>query len=116
MTVINLNGEGAKVNFNLKTVSKHDEKYNFLVYHNARNTVSHIVNNGVNILDGVLEFNVSGFVSNGIVGCDINQSGRIINMTDNVCIIKLIYLLMKMMWWLIIVHLLGLFHLMKYFI
>lgn len=88
MTVINLNGEGAKVNFNLKTVSKHDEKYNFLVYHNARNTVSHIVNNGVNILDGVLEFNVSGFVSNGIVGCDINQSGRIINMTDNVCIIK----------------------------
>ena len=31
MTVINLNGEGAKVNFNLKTISKSDEKYNFLV-------------------------------------------------------------------------------------
>ena len=88
MTVINLNGENAKVDFYLKTVSKYDEKYNFLVYHNAKNTVSHIVNNGVNILNGVLEFNVSGFVSNGIVGCDINQSGRIINLTDNTCTIK----------------------------
>ena len=88
MTVINLNGENAEVQFNLKTISKYDEKYNFLVYHNAKNTVSNIVNNGVNILNGTLEFNVSGFVSNGITGCDINQSGRIINMTENNCVIK----------------------------
>ena len=88
MTVINLNGENAKAHFNLKTISKYDEKYNFLVYHNAKNTVSNIVNNGVNILDGELEFNVSGFVSKGITGCDINQSGRIINMTENSCTIK----------------------------
>ena len=88
MTLINLNGERAKVDFNLKTVCKNNEKYNFLVYHNAKNTVSHIVNNGVNILNGVLEFNVSGFVSKGITGCDINQSGRIINMTENTCTIK----------------------------
>ena len=88
MTVINLNGENAEIQFKLKTISKHDEKYNFLVYHNAKNTVSNIVNNGVNILNGTLEFNVSGFVSNGITGCDINQSGRIINMTENNCVIK----------------------------
>ena len=88
MTVVNLNGENAKIDFNLKTISKKDEKYNFLVYHNAKNTVSNIVNNGVNILDGELEFNVSGFVSKGITGCDINQSGRIINMTENPCTIK----------------------------
>lgn len=88
MTIINLNGEGAKVNFSLKTISKDNEKYNFLVYHNAKNTVSNIVNNGVNILDGILEFNVSGFVLKGIKGCTINQSGRIINMTNNTCVIK----------------------------
>lgn len=88
MTVINLNGEKAEVNFNLKTISKYPEKYNFLVYHNAKNTVSNIVNNGVNILDGVLEFNVSGFVDKGMIGCDLNQSGRIINMTDKECVIK----------------------------
>ena len=88
MTIINLNGENARVDFNLKTVSKNEEKYNFLVYHNALNTSSNILNNGVNILNGVLEFNVSGFVSNGVTGCDINQSARIINMTDNTCVIK----------------------------
>lgn len=88
MTVINLNGSGAKADFNLKTISKNDEKYNFLVYHNAKNTVSNIVNNGVNILGGRLEFNVSGFVPKGKTGCDVNQSARIINMTENTCTIK----------------------------
>ena len=77
-----------KLLYCIAKISKKDEKYNFLVYHNAKNTVSNIVNNGVNILDGELEFNVSGFVSKGITGCDINQSGRIINMTENPCTIK----------------------------
>ena len=88
MTVINLNGENAIANFNLKTICKSLEKYNFLVYHNAKNTVSNILNNGVNILDGKLEFNVSGFVLNGMIGCNIDQKARIINMTENSCIIK----------------------------
>lgn len=88
MTLINLNGENAKVDYYLKTISKQNEKYNFLVYHNAKNTISNIVNNGVNILDGILEFNVSGFVPNGITGCDVSQSGRIINTTKNTCVIK----------------------------
>lgn len=88
MTIINLNGENARVDFNLKTVSKNEEKYNFLVYHNALNTSSNILNNGVNIMDGVLEFNVSGFVSNRIKGCNINQKARIINLIENTCVVK----------------------------
>ncbi len=88
MTVINLNGENAKIDYNLKTVSKDKEKYNFLVYHNARKTASNIRNSGVNILDGKIEFNVSSFVPNDIKKCDVNQSTRIINMTDNTCTIK----------------------------
>ena len=87
-TLINLNGECSKVNFNLKTISKMHEKYNFLVYHNAKKTVSNIINNGVNIKDGVLEFNVSTFIFNGIKKCDASQSGRIINKTSNECVIK----------------------------
>ena len=88
MTVINLNGENAKIDYNLKTISKNKEKYNFLVYHNACKTVSNIKNNGVNIFDGKVEFNVSSFVPNNIKKCDVNQSARIINMTDNTCVIK----------------------------
>jgi len=88
MTIINLNGERAKIDYNLKSISKDKEKYNFLVYHNASKTVSNIINNGVNIFDGEMEFNVSSFVPNGIRKCDVNQSARIINMTDNTCTIK----------------------------
>lgn len=88
MCIINLNGEKASVKYNLKTISKNNEKYNFMVYHNANETVSYIKNNGVNILNGSLEFNVSSFVPNGIKKCDVNQSGRIINTTNNVCLIK----------------------------
>ena len=88
MTIVNLDGENAEVNYNLKTISKNEEKYNYLVYHNASKTVSNIVNNGVNILDGKLEFNVSSFVPNNIKKCIVNQESRIINMTDNLCIIK----------------------------
>lgn len=88
MTVINLNGEKARIDYNLKTISNSLEKYNFLVYHNANKTVSYINNNGVNISDGSLEFNVSSFVPNNIKKCDVNQSGRIINNTDNTCTIK----------------------------
>lgn len=87
-TLINLNGENANVNFNLKTISKNHEKYNFLVYHNAKKTISNIINNGVNINDGKLEFNVSTFIPNGMKGCDASQSGRIINETSNECVIK----------------------------
>ena len=88
MTLVNLNGDNAKIYYNLKTISKQKEKYNFLVYHNAKKTVSYIKNNGVNILDGVLEFNVSSFVPNNIKKCDVSQGGRIINMTNNTCTIK----------------------------
>ena len=87
-TLINLNGENSKVDFNLKTISKTYEKYNFLVYHNAKKTVSNIINNGVNIKDGTLEFNVSTFIPNGIKKCNATQSGRIINKTKNECTIK----------------------------
>ena len=58
------------------------KKYNFLVYHNAKKTFSDIINNGVNIKDGSLEFNVSTFIPNGIKKCDASQSGRIINEND----------------------------------
>lgn len=88
MVLINLNGEKAKIDFNLKTICKKEEKYNILVYHNAKNTISNIVNNGVNIKEGKLEFNVSGFVPKTKIECDVNQSGRIINMTNNTCTIK----------------------------
>ena len=83
--VVNLNGENAKFRRVLKTVSNSDEKYDMLVYHNAKNTSSDLINHGVNIQEGNLTFNVSTFVPEEISGCFANQSNRIINLTDNKC-------------------------------
>lgn len=83
--IVNLNGENASFKRVLKTISKSDEKYDMLIYHNAKNTRSDLINHGVNILDGNLTFNVSTFVPEGISGCYANQSNRIINLTDNKC-------------------------------
>jgi len=86
--IFNLNGENAKVNYLLKTISSNKENYDLMVYHNSSNTESNIINNGVNVLDGELSFVVSGFVQNGYVDCVLDQKNRIINLTNNACTIK----------------------------
>ncbi|MGE5455494.1 MAG: SufD family Fe-S cluster assembly protein [Ignavibacteriales bacterium] len=85
MVIINLNGINAKINYNFKTISVGEEKYDMIIYHNYNNTASIINNNGVNILDGNLIFNVSGFVLNNKKDCILSQNNRIINLTDNKC-------------------------------
>ena len=54
-----------------------------MVYHNAKNTVSDLINHGVNINNGSLTFNVSSFVPKNNSGCVVDQNNRIINLTDN---------------------------------
>ena len=88
LIIINLNGENAKANYRLKTISNNEEKYDLMVYHNASKTESHINNNGVNIQNGILNFNVSGFVPKDKIDCILNQENRIINLTSNNCTIK----------------------------
>lgn len=88
LIIFNLNGEKAKINYILKTISKDEEKYDLMVYHNAKNTESNIINNGVNIKDGEIKFNVSGFTPKGIKGCTLNQNNRIINLNNHKCTIK----------------------------
>lgn len=82
---IDLNGINASVDYNFKTISKEGEKYDITIYHNKENTISKIINNGVNIKDGSLIFNVSSFVYNGNKNCDVSQKSRIVNLTMNKC-------------------------------
>lgn len=83
--IFNLNGTGAKVKRVLKTISNSNEKYDMLVYHNAKETSSDLINHGVNIEDGKLVFNVSSFVLEKMNDSYLNQNNRIINLTDNEC-------------------------------
>lgn len=84
-TKININGNNSKVIHELKTISKKEEKYDFAFYHNAKNTFSNIINKGVNIKDGTLIFNLSSFAKEKMIGSDINQNSRIINLTNKTC-------------------------------
>lgn len=86
--IINLQGQNSKIKYNLKTIAKNTENYDILTYHNEKNTVSDIITNGVNIRDGKIKFNVSSFIPNGVKNCDASQNNKIINLTDNECIIK----------------------------
>ena len=88
LIIFNLNGKKAKVEYLLKTIAKDEEKYDLMVYHNHKNTISNIINHGVNIKEGEIKFDVSGFVPKGIKGCIVDQTNRIINLTNNKCEIK----------------------------
>lgn len=85
--IINLNGENSKLYCLLKTVCKSVEKYDFVINHNSKNTISDIITNGVNI-SGNLYFNVTTYIPNGSSGSIANQNNRIINLVDNECLIR----------------------------
>lgn len=83
--ICNLLGENANIDYNFKTISKAYEKYDLTIYHHDKNTISNIKNNGVNIKDGNLIFNVSSFVYNGNKNAEVDQKSRIINLTEEKC-------------------------------
>lgn len=85
--IINLNGVNSKFNCILKTVSNNHEKYDFIINHNNKNTISDLTTHGVNISGNIL-FNVTTYISKGNSGSIANQNNRIINLCDNECTIK----------------------------
>lgn len=85
MSIINLNGLNSTYDHNFKTICSSFEKYDIVVYHNNKQTKSNIVNNGINIQNGELHFNISSFIPKGKIECNANQSSRIINLTNNKC-------------------------------
>lgn len=88
LDIVNLNGYNSKINYTLKTISKDIQKYDIVVYHNNKNTISNIKNNSVNINEGTTNFNVTSVVYNGITGCTLNQMNKIINLNDKECKIQ----------------------------
>lgn len=88
MIIVNLAGVNATIDYNFKSISASKGVYDIVVNHNAFNTISNIKNNAVNLEDGKINFQVSGYVDNGIKGCVINQNNRIINFTNNKCEIR----------------------------
>lgn len=87
MIIVNLNGEKANINYNFKTICDNKELYDYYIYHNSKNTVSNIKNNGV-ANNGSIIYQVSSYVPKNITGCVVNQNNRIINLGNNTSEIK----------------------------
>jgi len=73
------------INYHFKTVSKNSERYDLEIRHEKDTSVSNIINNGINILNGSLIFNVSTLLPNNVVNTNINQNNRIINLNNKLC-------------------------------
>ena len=83
MIIAKLNGINARIDYNFKTISNNKETYDYHIFHDAKNTISNIKNNGVCTKDGLIIYQVSSFVPKDITGCIVNQNNRIVNLNNN---------------------------------
>ncbi len=82
LNIVNMNGYNSNLEYKLKTISKEKQKFDLVIYHNNKNTISNVSNKSVNINKGSTTFNTTGIVYNGITGCILSQRNRIINMNN----------------------------------
>jgi len=85
LDIIDLNGEGAIFNYNFKTVCINPEKYDMVINHNAKKTISYINNGGLNKENGSLIFNITSIVPSSLTGCIVEEKNRIITLNNNEC-------------------------------
>lgn len=83
--VVHLNGRNACFNQVVKTIASGKEKYDMVVYHNAKKTESNLVNHGVTVEEGNIIFNVTSVVPQGKKECIVNQQNRIITTNQEEC-------------------------------
>lgn len=79
---INLNHEGAEINYYYYMINYQDHRYQINVVHHKNHTISHIYNHGVNVKNNNLHFSVNGIVPKDIVHCICNQENQIINIEN----------------------------------
>lgn len=84
MIVVKLK-ENARFDYNFKTIASSKETYDYHIFHNAKNSISNIKNNGVCIDSGTIIYQVSSFVPKDVIGCSVHQNNKIINLTNNKC-------------------------------
>lgn len=77
--------ESSRFDYNFKTIGNNKETYDYHIFHDEKNSISNIRNNGVCIQDGIIVYQVSSFVPKNVTGCIVNQNNRIINLTNNKC-------------------------------
>lgn len=82
---VHLNGKKAELSYRLTTISKQEQTFKFIVYHNASHTKSNVIHHGVNVDNGQLSFDLTGIVYQHMIDCILDQNSRIITLNEKEC-------------------------------
>ena len=87
---INMNGLSSKIEYYYSCKGNTKQKLN--VYHNSSKTDSLVSSNGISNNEHII-FEITEKVPKKVIGCNLNQKSRIINLKDNISTIKPILLI-----------------------
>lgn len=87
-SIIDLDKEGIDLKYYYSNINILDNKYEITVNHNKKRTTSSVINHGINLKDGKLDYMVNGKVMNDANQVICNQDSKIILTNDNNCLIK----------------------------
>ncbi len=86
-TIINLDEESSLI-YNYSTLNKKDNKYVININHNGKNSISSVVNHGINLEDNKLDFIINSNILKESYNVLTSQDSKIIIMKNNNCSIK----------------------------
>ncbi|HOZ53767.1 MAG TPA: SufD family Fe-S cluster assembly protein, partial [Bacilli bacterium] len=80
---VNLNGERSHAEVVISTISNENQIIKININHNNKHTYSNVINSGITIKNGKLEFDIETKIEKGNINSNANQDSKIITM-DNV--------------------------------
>lgn len=79
---VDLQGEGASIEYFYSTVNEENQKFLYHIFHNASKTESNVINHGINAGNGSLVFDIYPYVLKSSEACICNQENSIINLGE----------------------------------
>lgn len=80
---IDLNGEEATANFSYSILSQKESKNQITVFHNASNTKSKVICNGLSDQKAPIILDVNGYIPKSSKNCSCNQDSRILELENS---------------------------------